>query len=701
MKKLFTFILIAVACSQMATAQNFGIVLFEDFDATTPPTGWTQTTDQTFPTGISSTVASDGWEFGAGVYTSTYWDVPASLDGSPFAISNDDPVDQNRLDDVLSSPIMNLASFDSAIFLYDVFYDSLYQASEGYFLISYDAGTSWLNLPLTATTLANGWVEDGILLPNTIVVGGTPYTFNDQMMIGFAHTDNGVWATGVAIDNVIVAGYNNPCDDIVTIPQCGSPQTVTLAGQGIIDFNFESACAWDVPGAEQLYSFTPTETGDHTLQVTSTTGNSYIDYMYKEASTGCDTLGWTCLGDVNGTENFSLSLTAGTEYLILLDNEFADSETQTFSITCPVQLGDPCLVSADTWGDLGAAPCVDGACVPADAGYTTFGVYGSETYILENVQAGYDYVFDMCSGVGAGNWIPEIAIVAPDGTTIDAWNGEPATGSTLTHANQCSLEWTATQSGTYSIIINELGTAAGDAPGQVDCATSYTIDNGNPTVLCGTNPAPCPVCEVGTLTSPLVQNVCPGQSFDVALSGNSTPGTYTLFFDNTTTGGTGGTEAPVSITGYTQGDFPMTVDEDINGTLSTNSLPPLAGSWEVKVIVVDGADADCDSTDAFTVNFLTSADPLCMTVGIDENEVRQMVKVYPNPSNGTFTIELENVNNHANLVVMDVTGRAIYSETVFGNGTVREVVTLDVNSGSYLLQVKSASGTQVNRIVID
>ncbi|MFT4982649.1 MAG: hypothetical protein ACI9UR_002525 [Bacteroidia bacterium] len=701
MKKLLLLIfIIAAAWSQTSVAQNFGIVLFEDFDVATAPVDWTQTTDQTFPTGISSTTPSDGWEYGAAPYSSMNWNVPASLDASPFALSNDDVTDQNRLDDILISPILNLANFDSAIFLYDVFYDSLFQASQGYFLISYDAGAIWLTVPLTATTFVDGWVEDGTILPRTITVGVDQYTFNDQMMIGFVHTDRGGWGSGIAIDNVIVAGYNNPCDDVITIASCNAPQTVTLAGQGIVDFNFESACTFDVPGAEQLYSFTPTTTGTHTLSITAAEGNSWIDYMWKEASTGCDTLGWTCIGDANAPGNYSINLTSGTEYLFLLDNEFSTSETQTFSIICPAVPGEPCLVSADTWGDLGSAPCVDGGCEAADPGYINFGIYGSETYTLTNVQATYDYVFDVCAGVGAGSWIPEIVILAPDGTTIDAWNGEPATGSTLTHADQCSLEWTATQSGTYSIIINELGTANGDAPGQVDCTTSFATDNGNPTVLCGTNPAPCPVCEAGTLTSPAVQDLCPGESFDVALSGNSTPGSYTLFFDNTTSGGTGGIEAPVSITGYVQGDFPMMLDEDLNGTLSLNTLPPFAGTWEVKVIVVDGVGMNCDSTASFTVNFLTSADPACQPIGIQEAEAVD-VKIYPNPSNGQFVVEVNGVDSDAQITVMDVTGRQVYTEGVIMNGNFRKELNLDIASGTYLLQISTVEGKVTRKIQIN
>lgn len=691
MKKIFTLLLVAAAWSQAATAQNnFAVLIYEEFEATTLPTDWVAVESTTPPAGATSTTLSDGWVVGETGYTGSGWSVPAN--GSGFAISNDDPADQDRSFDLLASPVLDLTSFDSVDVIFDVFYDGA-NGSTGLFLISYDAGENWLSVALPTAAAWNNNL--GITLQQTSLDG----TLSDQMVFAFYHNDNGIQGSGVAADNFIVAGYNNPCDDIITIPSCAAPQTVTLGGQGIVDFNFESACGWDVPGAEQLYSFTPTTTGAHTLSITAAEGNSWIDYMWKEASTGCDTLAWTCIDDANATGNYSLPLTAGTEYLILLDNEFSTSETQTFSIACPAQPGDPCLVSADTWSDLGVAPCVDGACTPADAGYTTFGVYGSETYTLENVQAGYDYVFDMCSGFGAGAWIPEIAIVAPDGTTVEAFNGEPATGSTLTHGDQCSVEWTATQSGTYLIIINELGTAAGDAPNQVDCATSYAVDNGNPTVLCGVNPAPCPVCEVGTLTSPLVQDICPGESFDVALSGNSTPGTYTLFFDNTTTAGTGGTEAPVSITGYTQADFPLMIDEDINGVLSFNSLPPLAGSWEVKVIVVDGADADCDSTDAFTVNFLTATDPQCITVGIDENEEAQ-VNVYPNPSNGSFTVEVENVENYANLVVMDIAGREVFAQTVAGNGLLKHELNLDLSSGSYLLRVISGQKKHMTRIVV-
>lgn len=836
-----------VACclllSVVATAQNFGIVLFEDFDAATTPTDWTQVVSPTPPVGATSTVVSDGWAFGEGPYTSTWWTVPASLDASPFAISNDDAADQDRSQDLLMSPVMNLSSYDSVDFLFERFYDGQW-GSIAEFWISYDGGDNWLTIPVTADP---AWIQDGFRIENNAeLLVGQFFAFTDEMMIGFLHNDAGDFASGFAIDNVIVGGYNNPCDDVVTIPACDAPQTVSLGGFGTIDWEFTTGCGFTTFGTEQLYSFTPTVSGVHTLDITATTGNSWIDYMWKPASAGCDTIGWTCLGDVNGVGSYGMNLTAGVEYYILADNEFIDTETQTFEISCPctyTSLGgtpesescgadlnggcnatpeayepilcgetisgtlwadggnrdtdwyqltvtetttievdysggmpinallidnctdlniveeatslacgsggfsypvtpgtyilaivptafeaypcgtanggndydltvtycenttpvEPCLTSESVYNDLntaGGAPCNDGnGCTPTDPAFSGFGIYGSETYELNNVQAGFDYVFDMCSGFGAGAWIPEIAIVAPDGTTVDAWNGEAATGSTLTFNDNCSISWTATQSGTYSIIINELGTAAGDAPTQVDCNTTLAVDNGNPTVLCGPNEATCLPCEVGTLTSPLEQDVCPGETFDVALSGNSTPGSYSLFFDNSSTNGLGGTGAPVTITGYSQGDFPLAVDEDINGLLSANQLPVLTGTWEVKVIVVDNAGEDCDSTAAFTVNFLDASDPACVTVGIDEaNEAS--VNVYPNPSNGAFTVEINGVESMAQLSVMDLTGRVIYTEAAILNGNFRKELNLNVVSGTYLVQIVTEEGMVTRKLQV-
>ena len=95
-------------------------------------------------------------------------------------------------------------------------------------------------------------------------------------------------------------------------------------------------CGFSTPGAEKIYSFTPTVTGIHTLQVTATDG-TFIDYFYKDASGSCSSTGWTCIDDISSLTSTTFGpLTAGTTYLILLDDETMTATTHTFRINCPV-----------------------------------------------------------------------------------------------------------------------------------------------------------------------------------------------------------------------------------------------------------------------------------------------------------------------------------------------------------------------------
>ncbi|MCB9185347.1 MAG: T9SS type A sorting domain-containing protein [Flavobacteriales bacterium] len=547
MKKIYSLLVaVLVLTTQAGFSQNFAILLGEDFDAATAPTGWTQTMDQTFPTGISSTTPSDGWAFGQGPYTSLYWDVPASLDASPFAISNDDAVDQNKLEDVLISPIMDFTPFDSAIVLYDVFYDSLYQWSVGYLTISYDAGANWLYLPLEATTLNDGWVEDGWIIPSSIVVNQTTYTFTDQMMIGFLHSDRGGWATGVAIDNAIVAGFNTPCDDIITISGCDVPQTVDFSGFGVLDWEFTTGCGFTTYGQEQLYSFTPTTTGVHTIEVTASSETNFFDYMYKPVSAGCDTIGWSCVSDVLlAGEYGGMNLTAGVEYYILVDAEFDDAQTQTFSIQCPCTYtsqngtaeGETCgntdndgcglLPGTPTYGSISCGETVSG---------TTFANGGTRDldYFELTVASDMDLEFDF------GGGLPLNALLIDNCTDFNIL-AEATAGA----CNTETLSYSAV-AGTYYLLIVPTGFegyACGAPEAIYDVAMSCTCPESFDAGTITADAAPCydgsPVIisatpsgqvlpngysqDYGLVENGVVTQVSTGPSFTV-----SAPGTYTI-----------------------------------------------------------------------------------------------------------------------------------------------------------------------------
>ncbi|MCZ4410759.1 choice-of-anchor J domain-containing protein [Cryomorphaceae bacterium 1068] len=90
----------------------------------------------------------------------------------------------------------------------------------------------------------------------------------------------------------------------------------------------------------------------------------------------------------------------------------------------------------------------------------SFEVWQSDAYEIPNLEAGGTYEFYHCDG--AGEWTPEYTVFAPSGA-IDAFG--VGTG--------CSISWTASESGTYLIAINELDS----------CGIAGSTNNGFPTLI--------------------------------------------------------------------------------------------------------------------------------------------------------------------------------------------------------------------------
>jgi len=133
-----------------------------------------------------------------------------------------------------------------------------------------------------------------------------------------------------------------------TVVECGT-ETVAdfVAGPGAWTFAGAfpgpgTGCNFTTPGVEKMYSFTPATTGVYNIEVTAASTTSYVDYVYKEASGSCDTSGWTCIDDIYQTGVYPIgTLTAGTEYLILLDSEVTTALSQTFKVVCPLVCVEP------------------------------------------------------------------------------------------------------------------------------------------------------------------------------------------------------------------------------------------------------------------------------------------------------------------------------------------------------------------------
>ena len=143
-----------------------------------------------------------------------------------------------------------------------------------------------------------------------------------------------------------------------------------------------------------------------------------------------------------------------------------DSVTVTLYGVSEAAPTDYCITFADgPWTDFnspengGGAPTTEGTTNEI----TAFEVWASEAYTIDGFVQGNEYTFSICNGPGAGSWIPDFTVIAPSGDVV-------AYGSDAN--SPCSITWTATESGTYIIGINEAG----------NCGVAGYIDNGFPAI---------------------------------------------------------------------------------------------------------------------------------------------------------------------------------------------------------------------------
>lgn len=604
--------------------------------------------------------------------------------------------------------------------------------SEAYLLDNVEAGFDYV-FDMCSGTGAGSWIPEITILAadgttidaDNMASASSGQSHGQQCSLAWTASQSGTYTILINEMGTAIGDAPNQVNCITTYSVDNGNPTVTC-GQ-----NPFPCVPCDVMNliSPQAQNVCPGDTGVLALDAVPTSpGDFSVGFAPGPNASGGNPLGFTLTGlddidfpygfdnDLNGVLSFNgLDTLLGTWFLTvygtLPDGSNCDSTSMTvvsfLDANDPACSSGPCTeVSANSnggipWADLnnnGGAPCHDGTqCWTTDPNFNGIGIYGSEGYYLDNVVAGFDYVFDMCSGFGAGSWIPEITIIAADGTTIDADNAASGT-SGLTHGQQCSLAWTATQSGQYTIIINEMGTSNGDAPSQANCASLLAIDNGNPTVTCGQNPAPCPPCEAGMISSATTQGVCPGETLDIALSGNNSPDTYTVSF-TAGAGASGGNINGMNITEYTALDFPLSYDSDLNGILSANQLDPLLGTWTVTVFSVNSG-FDCDSTtNTITVTFYTANDPACITsIGDDSNSEFML---FPNPTQGIFTLVANEVSGNTTVNVMDVAGKLIYTESQFVGNGFRKTYDLNVAAGTYIVQLVGENGISTRKLTIE
>ena len=72
-------------------------------------------------------------------------------------------------------------------------------------------------------------------------------------------------------------------------------------------------------------------------------------------------------------------------------------------------------------------------------------------------------------------------------------------------------------------------------------------------------------------------------------------------------------------------------------------------------------------------------------VGLEEEEKSKLLNLYPNPNNGRFTVEMEDLGGKE-IVISNLIGQVVYRKTVTGLADQVEVDLQNLNTGFYFLK---------------
>lgn len=90
------------------------------------------------------------------------------------------------------------------------------------------------------------------------------------------------------------------------------------------------------------------------------------------------------------------------------------------------------------------------------------------------------------------------------------------------------------------------------------------------------------------------------------------------------------------------------------------------------------------------------------TLGIHENTTKKTdFNAYPNPSNGSVTIEFPAAKGQSSIEVVDISGKTVYSQTVSAGISTMQIDHSKMEKGIYILKWVSTEGTQSKRLVFN
>lgn len=319
-------------------------LLNEDFqgpDAPDLPAGWSGSEVATLADGtmVPAFVVGDAELANNG----GYWPVP-DMTGNLFALANDDgpPCDCDMVLINLTMPELDFTDIGNAAITFDIFHDQGFGGGDASLEISTDGGDSWDILVEALPVETTIW--------QTLIVPLYEYAGVESVTMRFTWTDGGNWASGFAVDNVIVgeiADYNLLASklvfgnwdsdelntDMLHYSQVPLSQAGIVNATGFISnygFNDQENVDFDllirldgVIQGDTLHADAPVA-----LQETLTSDTLSVESTYIPTAMGTVTLDMTAkstTGDDNPNDDMATASMEVTEFIYAVDNDAAEA----------------------------------------------------------------------------------------------------------------------------------------------------------------------------------------------------------------------------------------------------------------------------------------------------------------------------------------------------------------------------------------
>jgi hypothetical protein len=526
-------------------------------------------------------------------------------------------------------------------------------------------------------TLVNATMHDSILTINLTVTNGTSSTINPTVCGSYLSPEGNTYtATGTYID---VIPNVTGCDSTITINlTVGNPNSSSITEVACDSYLSPAGNNYTVTGIYQ--DIIPNVSGcDSTITIDLTVNSSTVG---SESVTACDLYVWPVTGftyTITGAYNTTLSNAAGCD------------STVTLNLTIHNSNGNAEVVTAcDSYFWV-----ADGNTYTSSGSYggTLTNIYGCDSVVTLNLTITNSTTSSISPTACDSYLSPEGNTYTSTGTYIEVISNAAGCDSTIT----INLTVNSSSTGLENV-------TACDSYFWATDGNSYTSTGTYNTTL--TNAIGCDSIVTLNLT---INNSTTGSetvttcdSYTWAADGNtySSSGTY-----NTTLTTAAGCDSVVTLNltintvnvSVTQSASTLTASTAVASYqwVTCPSMAPIGGETNQSFT----ATSDGDYAVIVTENGCTDTSA-CITltgVGITEKGFEDQLSVYPNPTQGAFTVDLGNTFYKITISITDMVGKLIHKENFYEKKLLS--LSLEQPPGVYFMRIEVGTKQALIRLV--